>query len=100
MIESQLIFKFNQFLSRKSFLITGCTSENVKKFEITCSRSIFAEFSPFQVDFVPIFRFEPQNMSYYANDGGHGSYNPRLHSKVAEREGFHLGSVNDDPRTL
>lgn len=36
--------------------------------------------------------------------GGHdndsaGMYNPRTHSKVAEKEGFHMGGT-DEPRTL
>ncbi|CAB3404273.1 unnamed protein product [Caenorhabditis bovis] len=46
-------------------------------------------------------------MSYgygYGSGGGAGedvnAYNPRMHSKVAEKEGFHMGGVSDEPRTL
>ncbi|CAI2346108.1 unnamed protein product [Caenorhabditis sp. 36 PRJEB53466] len=43
-------------------------------------------------------------MSFFGvNTGYHEEYtgyNPRTHSKLAEKEGFHLGNGSDDPRTL
>ncbi|VDM61558.1 unnamed protein product [Angiostrongylus costaricensis] len=37
-------------------------------------------------------------MTGHENDSA-GMYNPRTHSKVAEKEGFHMGGT-DEPRTL
>ncbi|CAI2346925.1 unnamed protein product [Caenorhabditis sp. 36 PRJEB53466] len=34
------------------------------------------------------------------DDDGYMGYNPRVHSKVAEKEGFQLGNNTEDPKTL
>ncbi|CAD6192179.1 unnamed protein product [Caenorhabditis auriculariae] len=41
-------------------------------------------------------------MSYYGFGGANeeGGYNARTHSKIAEKEGFHMGGSSDEPRTL
>ncbi|KAL6736735.1 hypothetical protein Aduo_007052 [Ancylostoma duodenale] len=42
--------------------------------------------------------YGPNHMGGHENDSA-GMYNPRTHSKVAEKEGFHMGGT-DEPRTL
>ncbi|CCD65016.1 RRM domain-containing protein [Caenorhabditis elegans] len=42
----------------------------------------------------------PANSNHGYNDDVNTGYNARMHSKLAEREGFHLGNGSDEPRTL
>uniref|UniRef100_A0A1I7U573 Nucleolysin TIA-1/TIAR n=1 Tax=Caenorhabditis tropicalis TaxID=1561998 RepID=A0A1I7U573_9PELO len=40
-------------------------------------------------------------LSYYTGgDDSTTSYNPRIHARIAEKEGYHLASGSEDPRTL
>ena len=43
--------------------------------------------------------FNPPAVAPYTDEVNTG-YNARMHSKLAEREGFHLGNGSDEPRTL
>ncbi|EFP10158.1 hypothetical protein CRE_24556 [Caenorhabditis remanei] len=38
--------------------------------------------------------------SFYSSGDDNNGYNPRIHSRYAEREGYHLASGSEDPRTL